>query len=144
MIKCRQAANSACGKVCCCLECEKREGCQDVCTELSPNCKDAFTEETALAVMQTEAAEIISHIANLSVQKKQIEEQEKALKSQLLEAMEKYGVKAFENNTVKFLYVAPTTQTRIDGAKLKKDMPDVAEKYSKTTNVSAYVKVTVK
>ena len=94
--------------------------------------------------MQTEAAEIISHIANLSVQKKQIEEQEKSLKSQLLEAMEKYGVKAFENNTVKFLYVAPTTQTRIDSAKLKKDMPDVAEKYSKTTNVSAYVKVTVK
>lgn len=144
MIKCRQAANSACGKVCCCLECEEKETCKDICNELSTDCKDAFTEETALVAMQNEAAEIISHIANLSVQKKQIEEQEKALKSQLLEAMEKYGVKAFENDAVKFLYVAPTTQTRLDSAKLKKDMPDVAEKYSKTTNVSAYVKVTVK
>lgn len=144
MIKCRQAVNSTCGKVCCCLECEEKETCKDICNELSTDCKDAFTEETALVAMQNEAAEIISHIANLSVQKKQIEEQEKVLKSQLLEAMEKYGVKAFENDTVKFLYVAPTTQTRIDSAKLKKDMPDVAEKYSKTTNVSAYVKITVK
>lgn len=144
MIKCRQAVNSTCGKVYCCLECEEKETCKDICNELSTDCKDAFTEETALVAMQNEAAEIISHIANLSVQKKQIEEQEKALKSQLLEAMEKYGVKAFENDTVKFLYVAPTTQTRIDSAKLKKDMPDVAEKYSKTTNVSAYVKITVK
>ena len=52
MIKCKQAMeSSACGKVCCCLECEERESCKDVCTELSPDCEDAFTEETALATM---------------------------------------------------------------------------------------------
>ena len=57
MIKCKQAMeSSACGKVCCCLECEERESCKDVCTELSPDCEDAFSEETALATMQTEAA----------------------------------------------------------------------------------------
>ena len=50
MIKCKQAMeSSACGKVCCCLECEERESCKDVCTELSPDCEDAFSEETALA-----------------------------------------------------------------------------------------------
>lgn len=47
MIKCKQAMeSSACGKVCCCLECEERESCKDVCTELSPDCADAFSEET--------------------------------------------------------------------------------------------------
>lgn len=145
MIKCKQAMeSSACGKVCCCLECEERKSCKDVCTELSPNCEDAFNEETALATMQTEAAAIIKGIADLTVQKKKLEEQEKAMRVQLIAAMEKYGVKSFENEDVKFTYVAATTRTTIDSTKLKKDLPDVAAKYSKTSNVSASVKITVK
>lgn len=145
MIKCKQAMeNSACGKVCCCLECGEKDTCKDVCSELSPACEDAFTEETALASMQTEAAAVITAIVNLSVQKKQIEEQEKKMKEQLKAAMEKYGVKAFENEVVKFTYVAPTTRTTIDSKALKNDLPDVAAKYSKTSNVSASVRVTVK
>lgn len=57
MIKCKQAMeDSLCGKSCCCLECEEREKCEDVCSNLSPNCKDAINEETALATMQMEAA----------------------------------------------------------------------------------------
>lgn len=145
MIKCKQAMeSSACGKVCCCLECEERESCKDVCTELSPDCEDAFTEETGLATMQKEAAAVIQAIANLTVQKKKIEDQEKAMRSQLQAAMEKYGVKTFETDEVKFTYVAPTTRTTIDSAKLKKDLPDVAAQYSKTSPVSASVKITVK
>lgn len=145
MIKCKQAMeSSACGKVCCCLECEERESCKDVCSELSPDCEDAFNEENALATMQTEAAPVITAIAALVIQKKQIEEQEKEMRIQLMAAMEKYGVKSFENEDVKFTYVAPTTRTTIDSTKLKKDLPEVAEKYSKTSNVSASVKITVK
>ena len=94
--------------------------------------------------MQTEAAGIIKSIAALTLQKKQIEEQEKAMRVQLMAAMEKYGVKSFENEDVKFTYVAATTRTTIDSTKLKKDLPDVAAKYSKTSNVSASVKITVK
>ena len=38
MIKCKQAMESpTCGKVCCCLECEERERCKDVCTEWENN-----------------------------------------------------------------------------------------------------------
>lgn len=145
MIKCKQAIeSSACGKVCCCLECEERESCKDICTELSPDCEDAFSEETALVALQTEAAAIIKGIVNLTVQKKQIEEQEKAMRVQLMAAMEKYGVKQFDSEQVRFTYVAPTTRTTIDSAKLKKELPDVAAKYSKTSNVSASVKITVK
>lgn len=145
MIKCKQAMeSSACGKVCCCLECEERESCKDVCTELSPDCEDAFSEETALATMQTEAAGIIKSIAALTLQKKQIEEQEKKMKEQLQKAMEKYGVKSFENETVKFTYVTPTVENRLDSKALKADLPEVAAKYTKQSPKAGYVKITVK
>ena len=145
MIKCKQAMeSSACGKVCCCLECEERESCKDVCTELSPDCEDAFSEETALATMQTEAAGIIKSIAALTLQKKQIEEREKKMKEQLQKAMEKYGVKSFENETVKFTYVAPTVENRLDSKALKVDLPEVVAKYTKQSPKAGYVKITVR
>lgn len=145
MIKCKQAIeSSACGKTCCCLECEEKDTCKDICTELKEGCEDAFEDENALATLQSEAGTVIQAIAALTVQKKAIEDQEKAMRAQLLAAMEKYGVKFFESDAVKFVYVAPTTRTTIDSAKLKKDLPDVAAKYSKTSPVSASVKITVK
>lgn len=53
MIKCKQAMESStCGKDCCCLECEEKETCKDVCSDLSTDCADAVTEETALATMK--------------------------------------------------------------------------------------------
>lgn len=145
MIKCKQAMeSSACGKVCCCLECKEKENCKDVCNALSPDCEDAFSEETALATMQTEAEAIIKSIATLTLQKKKIEDQEKVMKERLKAAMEKYGVKSFENETVKFTYVAPTVENRLDSKALKADLPDVAAKYTKQNSKAGYVKVTVK
>lgn len=145
MIKCKQAIeSSSCGKTCCCLECEEKATCKEVCTELKEGCEDAFEETDSLATMQHEAGKVIQAIAALTVQKKQIEEQEKEMRVQLLAAMEKYGVKSFESDAVKFVYVAPSTRTTIDSKALKKDLPDVAAKYSKTSPVSASVKITVK
>lgn len=66
------------------------------------------------------------------------------MKQKLLQAMEEHGVKSFENAKVKFMYVAPTTRTTIDSKKLKADHPDIVEAYSKTSNVSASVRITVK
>jgi hypothetical protein len=40
--------------------------------------------------------------------------------------------------------VAPTTKTTIDSTKLKKEHPDIAEQYTKVSNVSASVRITVK
>lgn len=145
MIKCKQAMeNSACGKTCCCMECEAKDTCKDVCSDLSPDCEDAFKEENALATMQNEAAVTIKAIADLTVQKKKLEDQEKKMKEQLQKAMEKYGVKTFENEAVKFTYVAPTVENRLDSKALKADLPDVAAKYTKQNPKAGYVKVTVK
>lgn len=145
MIKCKQALeNSSCGKVCCCLDCEQKDSCKDVCTELHPDCADRISDENNLVTMQNEAAVIIKGIADLTIQKKKIEDQEKTMREQLKAAMEKYGIKFFDTPEVKFTYIAPTTRTTIDSAKLKKELPDVAAKYSKTSPVSASVKIEVK
>lgn len=147
MIKCTMSDSCPQGKECCCCQCEEKEICKSICDNLDNlgNCGYAEMDQTdAIATMQTEAAGVIKSIAALTLQKKQIEEQEKAMRVQLIAAMEKYGVKSFENEDVKFTYVAPTTRTSIDSTKLKKDLPEVAAKYSKTSNVSASVKITVK
>lgn len=71
---CKEAMDNAtaCGKNCCCLECDRRESCSEVCGELSENCEFAFESDTSLVEMQKNAAVIISSIAALAVQKKQI------------------------------------------------------------------------
>ena len=58
--------------------------------------------------------------------------------------MEKYGVKKFETDEVTFTYVAPTTRNTIDSKALKAEQPDIAALYTKTSNVKASVKITVK
>ena len=145
MIKCKQAIeSSACGKDVCCFYCGERADCKEVCTAFSPDCADAISEETALADMKKDAAAVIKAVADLTIQKKKIEEQEKEMRGKLLAAMEQYGVKKFDTPEVTFTYIAPTTRNTIDSAKLKKELPDVAEKYTKTSNVSASVKIEVK
>ena len=76
--------------------------------------------------------------------KKAIEEQEKAMKAALYEAMEKYGVKKFESDVLNLTMVYPTTSTSVDSAKLKKKYPEIFAECSKTTTKSGYVKITLK
>lgn len=144
MIKCKIAmeTNNECQK--CCFYCDKKNDCEDVCSEIEENCEEAVGEETELDVMNSAVPDVLKAITDITVQKKKLEEQEKLMKKKLQEAMEQHGIKSFENADVKFVYVAPTTKTTIDSAKLKKELPDIAQKYSKTSPVSASVRITVK
>lgn len=155
MIKCGQiisgeAPTPTCGKDICCYQCENREGCVDVCTfyenepEQASECEDRVDEENTLAAMQEKSAMVIQAITDLVKQKKKIEDQEKAIKEKLMKAMEQYGVKKFDNDSVSFTYIAPTVENRLDSKSLKAEMPDVAAKYTKQTPKAGYVKVTVK
>lgn len=153
MMKCRQitsgeAATPTCGKDICCFECDQRFMCEEACGDakegLAQACPDAFSEENALATMKKDAAAVIKAIAEITIQKKKLEEQEKEMRAQLVKAMEQYGVKKFDTPEVTFTYVAATVRDSIDSAKLKKELPDVAAKYSKTSNVSASVTIKVK
>ena len=66
------------------------------------------------------------------------------VRQELQEAMDKYGVKKFENDILKITYVEPTTRTSIDSARLKQELPAIAEKYTKVSQVKGSVRIDVK
>lgn len=143
MMKCKVAIDDENECTNCCYFCDKKDTCNDVCQDIAKVCEEQI-EETDLQVIESTVPDVLKAITDITVQKKKLEEQEKLMKQKLLQAMEEHGVKSFENAKVKFMYVAPTTRTSIDSKKLKADHPDIAEAYSKTSNVSASVRITVK
>lgn len=93
-----------------------------------------------LAIIE-EATKIIAEADHM---KKEAEIRMNEVKEAILKAMEKNSVKSFENDSLKITYVAPVTKTTLDSARLKKELPDVAEKYSKTSEQKASIRITVK
>lgn len=145
-MKCKIAMEKTpvCGKDICCCCCPDNQECVDACHDDPKECPECVPMETELQVMQSAVPEAIRIITDITIQKQKLEEQEKLMRKKLIEAMEQYGVKKFENAQVAFTYVAPTTKTSIDSAKLKKKYPAIAEECSKVSNVSASVRITVK
>lgn len=151
MFKCKEAVDAACGKNCCCFECEERNTCNDVCESIElkkykepSECSEAFEEGTDLVVFETKAAAVIQEIASIANQKKVLDEQDKEMRAELERVMDLYGVKSFENDIIKISYVEPTTRTTVDSTKLKKKYPAIAEECSKTSEVKGSVRITVK
>ena len=143
MIKCKL---DGCNKqIVCCKECSDFSVCNDRC-DLDPNiCGDSeFVETTDLALFQTKAMAVMREIAELDRMKKQLEAKDKVVRQELQEAMDKYGIKKFENDILKVTYVEPTTRSTIDSKKLKEELPTIAEKYTKTTVVKGSVRIEVK
>ena len=129
----------------CCIFCDKKATCEDVCQFC--NCSDCVNiqeVENSLADFQSKEVVLINTISSIESQKKALEEQSKTMREKLLEAMEQYGVKKFENDILSVTYVAATTRTTIDSTKLKKEMPKIAEQFSKTSDVKSSIKITVK
>ena len=88
---------------------------------------------------------LLTAISNFEKQKKAIEEQEAALRENLHKAMEEQGVWDidFLEGDLKITRIPATTQTRIDTARLKEELPVVAEEYSKTVDVKGSVRITL-
>jgi hypothetical protein len=131
----------------CCGICENK--CDDCCPTVIRGedhilCSNAEPVTDAMMAFQTSVPEAINIITEINLQKKKLDEQEKLMRQKLLEAMETYGIKKFENEHIAFTYVAPTTKITIDSTKLKKKYPDIAEECSKVSNVSASVRISVK
>ena len=78
--------------------------------------------------------------------KKVAEAEAKGYRQMLYELMEQQGIASWEtvDKAMKITLVAPTTQTKIDSDRLKKELPDIAKQYSKTSNVKGYVKITIR
>lgn len=145
MLLCKIACQSDCKKKICCYECNEYETCDEACPHEGGNgrCEQAY-EENAIQVFNDEAMIIMKSIASLDKQKKAIDEQDKRMRNALKNAMDEFGIKSFENDLLKVTHIAETTKTSIDTAKLKKDYPDIAKKYSKVSKVSASIRISVK
>lgn len=100
--------------------------------------------KASVPMLPKEITPVLKQIQDLEIQAAKIEEVKKKLKEDLLKAMEKHGVKKWDNEVMTITYTAPTTRTSIDSAKLKKDMPEIAEKYSKTSNVKSSIRIKLK
>lgn len=89
------------------------------------------------------AEDMVKHIANLEVKKKALEDEEKEMKQQLLEAMEKYGVNQIKNDAFTVSYTAEHVSNRLDTKALQKDFSSICEQYMKETPVKSSIKITV-
>ena len=144
MIKCKDGKCKDYGDVCC-FNCIERESCECSCSEDPNKCGQSVTDNPQeLTLFQTKAIAIMQEIADLDRMKKQLEAKDKVVRQELQEAMDKYGIKKFENDILKVTYVEPTTRSTIDSKKLKEELPAIAEKYTKTTVVKGSVRIEVK
>lgn len=151
MTRCKVACDSVCGKTCCCLECEEKGICPDICTFIedekitsAENCENAVADGDALVAFESNTLAVIQAIKDISLKKKELEDQDKKMRDELEAAMEMYGVKSFENDIIKITYTEPTTRISVDSAKLKKNYPDVYAECSKSSDVKGSVRITVK
>lgn len=129
----------------CCYSCPEMQTCKESCSEVPEQCQcSTFDEESGLAVFEQKQIAVLQQIATVVKMKKQCEDQEEELKDKLKQAMERFGVKKFESDILNITYVAPSTSTSIDSAKLKKNYPEIAAECSKTSKKSSYIKVEVK
>lgn len=91
------------------------------------------------------AKDLIEEIKNFEALRIQMEIKQKELKESLLEAMKKYNITNWqtEDGSIKAVYRSASTRKTIDSARLKKELPDVAEEYSKVSDVKESVSLTI-
>ncbi len=94
--------------------------------------------------LMAQVVEAEETIKQFELQKKEAEEKAASLRQMLLEQMRSQNIKSFENERIKITYVEPTTRETIDSARLKKELPEIAEQYKKISNVKDSVRVTLK
>lgn len=144
MITCMKDTCPETGENKCCCECGARGACMNACEHVPSLCGYSEQEETALTTFVQQHMAVFKEIKSLVTTKGEIERKEKELKDQLKQAMEAHGIKAIDNEILKITYIAATTSTGIDSAKLKRKYPTVAAECSKETPKSAYIKIEVK
>ena len=116
------------------LECERKGEIYKPRTLMVPSELLAAAEQAERAVKVAEAA------------KKEAEANANEIRAQLIAAMEAQGIKSFEtaDKSMLITYVAPSVRQGLDGELLKKEHPELVQKYVKTSTVKASVRITVR
>lgn len=120
------------------------EDCNSLCDKCWDDALVGITFKAAVPTLPKETLPIIKTLGELEVQAKKIEEQQKKLKEDLLQAMETHGVKKWDNEVMTVTYTAPTSKTSVDSKKLKEELPAVFTQYSKTSNVKSSIRIKLK
>ncbi len=97
--------------------------------------------ENGQILLVEETLKKMKQIAEMELQVKLFNDE---LKNAMKEAMESKGIKSFENEFVKITYVAPTERVSLDTKKIKAEVPELYEAYSKTSEVKSSVRVKYK
>ncbi|HAK43940.1 MAG TPA: hypothetical protein DCM59_16135 [Clostridium sp.] len=97
-----------------------------------------------LPTLPKETLPLLARLAEIEIAYKKMDNERDKLKADLLAAMEKHNINKWENDVMAVTYTAPTTRTSVDSSKLKKELPDIFKKYSKTSNVKSSVRFKLK
>lgn len=110
-----------------------------------------LTDEHYISTLALSNEETLAKIYELEKMLVEIESEAKrykALKEQMSEfltkQMQEAGVKTFETERLKATRVLPSKTTTFDAKALLADMPELAEKYNKTSVRKGYLKLTIK
>lgn len=96
----------------------------------------------------TEYSHVFKELALLEDEAKDIEKRRKEVKAELLEAMEKHGIKSIDNDYVKITYVGQSVTIGVDLKAMQLEDPKlyskIAKKFSKETVKKPYIRITTK
>jgi predicted phage-related endonuclease len=99
---------------------------------------DLIEVKNGVAILR---ADIASQIAEFERVVKSIEEQEKALKSMILEEMEEKGILWIDTDELRISYVAPSDRERFDTKTFKEENPLIYDEYVTMSHVRSSVRI---
>lgn len=91
----------------------------------------------------TVVEEVVNQIVAFEEEKLKMDLIEKELKEKLKEAMEQNNITKLDLGRLKVSYRNASTRVTVDSKKLKEDLPDIYEEYSKKSNVSSSISLSV-
>ena len=87
--------------------------------------------------------EVIEQFKSFKKIKDEMDLKEKEFKQQLKDQMEQLGIKKFIINGLSAVIKDGTIRTTLDSKRLKEELPDIYEEYSKTTEVASSITLTI-
>lgn len=89
------------------------------------------------------AKELVKEIVEFEKQALQMKLKQEELKASLKKAMEENNIVFWETEGLKVSYRRASERTTVDSKRLKKEVPDIYEEYSKTSQVASSISLSI-
>lgn len=121
-------------------------GCEALATAIDEGYfNDMTADEVAVTQLDMASRDAVATIVMATAEIKRYEQKMAAARDLLCKAMEQSGILSITGEGFKISYVSPTTKRSFDSKKAIKDFPELDnEKYYKTSNVKASIRITMK